>query len=108
MDELADTEQRVAGEADEISSGEDPCFDVTTPRDADADTDSDNNDGLYYEDTLSDAGSELEDSGFGNDDDQVIVASDAYSWKINHSKGDHKLRGKLSNGLRRCKKTNRT
>lgn len=78
-DELANTEQIVADEVDNISSNEDLRFDVTSPRDVDADTDSDDNDGLYHKDTLSEAGLELKDDGFGNNDDRVIVASDAYS-----------------------------
>lgn len=32
------------------------------------------------------------EDGFG-DDEQVIVASDQYSWKIDHAKGDHKFKG---------------
>ncbi|KAH7335097.1 hypothetical protein BKA66DRAFT_577500 [Pyrenochaeta sp. MPI-SDFR-AT-0127] len=37
---------------------------------------------------LEDDGSE---GGFG-DEEQVVVASDQYSWKIDHAKGDHKFK----------------
>jgi hypothetical protein len=57
-------------------------------------SESDGEDGLFYEkEALSSAHEPVEDDGFYNDDDQVVVASDAYSWKIDHSKGDHKLKG---------------
>lgn len=35
---------------------------------------------------------ESEDGNFG-DDELVEVAADSYTWKVDHSKGDHKLRG---------------
>jgi hypothetical protein len=34
------------------------------------------------------------ESGFG-DSEQVVIASDQYSWKIDHARGDHKFRGTL-------------
>lgn len=48
----------------------------------------DDDDGLYT-DTLPPS---LDDGSFG-DDEEVDVAVDAQSWKIDHSKGQHKLRG---------------
>lgn len=35
-----------------------------------------------------------DDGSFG-DGEQVAVASDQYSWKINHTRGDHKFKGAL-------------
>ena len=33
------------------------------------------------------------ESGSFGDDEQVDVACESYSWKIDHSKGEHKLKG---------------
>ena len=38
---------------------------------------------------------EVDDGSFG-DNEQVNVAADSYTWKIDHSKGHHKLRGEFS------------
>jgi hypothetical protein len=38
---------------------------------------------------------ELEDRGFGNEE-QVHIASDSHKWKIDHSKGEHRLAGMRS------------
>jgi hypothetical protein len=35
---------------------------------------------------------ECSEGSFG-DEEQVLVASDQYSWKIDHAKGDHKFKG---------------
>jgi len=35
---------------------------------------------------------ELEEGGFG-DEEEVHVASDSHKWKIDHTKGEHKLAG---------------
>ena len=48
-----------------------------------------------YQGMILENESEGENDGFGNDE-QVVVASDSYRWKINHSKGDHKLKGQCS------------
>ena len=42
---------------------------------------------------------DAENGSFG-DEEQVVVASDLYSWKVDHSKGEHKLKGE---GLLRSK-----
>ena len=34
-----------------------------------------------------------DDGGFGDEEEEVDVAVDAYSWKIDHSNGHHRLRG---------------
>jgi hypothetical protein len=59
--------------------------------DSDFDRDSDNDDGLHYRRSIDDE-RDLENVSFG-DDEQVDVASESYSWKIDHSKGEHKLKG---------------
>jgi hypothetical protein len=60
--------------------------------DSDFSRDSDDDDGLYYRRTSIDDERDLENVSFG-DDEQVDVASESYSWKIDHSKGEHKLKG---------------
>lgn len=60
--------------------------------DNDFDRDSDNDDGLYDRRTSTVDEQDLENVSFG-DDEQVDVASKSYSWKIDHSKGEHKLKG---------------
>jgi hypothetical protein len=52
------------------------------------DNNDDNDDGLHAEELLS----LLDDGSFG-DDEEVDVAADLHTWKINHNKGQHKLRG---------------
>jgi hypothetical protein len=59
--------------------------------DSDFDRDLDNDDGLHYRRSIDDE-RDLENISFG-DDEQVDVASESYSWKIDHSKGEHKLKG---------------
>jgi hypothetical protein len=57
-----------------------------------SDASSDNNDGLFYDSTPSFVGSpEQEEAGEEEDD----AGEQVQSWKIDHSSGDHKLRGKL-------------
>lgn len=34
-----------------------------------------------------------EDEGSFGDVEQVVVAADQYSWKIDHARGDHKMKG---------------
>lgn len=55
--------------------------------------DEDDDDGLDADTPVRLSPSEEEDGDFG-DEEQVDVAVDAYSWKINHSNGHHRLRSK--------------
>jgi hypothetical protein len=48
----------------------------------------DDDDGLHAENLLS----PLDDGSFG-DDEEVDVAANSHAWKIDHTKGQHKLRG---------------
>ncbi|KAK7177727.1 hypothetical protein PSPO01_16225 [Paraphaeosphaeria sporulosa] len=50
----------------------------------------DDEDGLG--DHVGHVADDWEEGSFG-DDEQVVVASDHYSWTIDHARGDHKLRG---------------
>jgi hypothetical protein len=59
--------------------------------DGDLDGASEDEDGLNVGRALLDFASDYGDDGFS--DEQVAVASEQYSWKINHAKGDHKLKG---------------
>jgi hypothetical protein len=43
-------------------------------------------------------GDDCSEGGFG-DEEHVLVASDQYSWKIDHAKGDHKFKGACMYGL---------
>lgn len=77
-------------------SPDDVSFDresgINEVSDSDFSRDSDDDDGLYYRRTSIDDERDLENVSFG-DDEQVDVASESYSWKIDHSKGEHKLKG---------------
>jgi hypothetical protein len=57
-------------------------------------SESSDDDGVYQGDTevLLDNANEAENGAFG-DEEQDIVASDSYRWKIKHSRGDHRLKG---------------
>jgi hypothetical protein len=50
-------------------------------------------DGLHSGETTTQAEGEDEDGSFG-DGEHVNIASDVYRWKIDHSKGNHRLKGK--------------
>lgn len=66
-------------------------YDSDSPSSSDDDDDNNDNDNV-----LGDyAGPEADDwdEGSFGDDEQVAVASDLYSWKIDHARGDHKLQG---------------
>ena len=52
----------------------------------------DDEDGLG--DYVGHAADDWEEGSFG-DNEQVVVASNYYSWTIDHARGDHKLRGAL-------------
>lgn len=69
----------------------DPPFGAA--HDIPTDEESDGEDGLFCGETLAEDDVLDDNDGFGNDNDQVDMGSDAYSWKIDHSKGDHKLKG---------------
>jgi hypothetical protein len=58
--------------------------------DDDDDENEEDDDGLHAENLLS----PLDDGSFG-DEEEVDVAADSYAWKIDHTKGQHKLRGVL-------------
>jgi hypothetical protein len=49
-------------------------------------------DGLYGDASLGGLGDDCSEDSFG-DEEQVVVAADQYSWKMDHSKGDHKFKG---------------
>jgi hypothetical protein len=64
------------------------------------DDDSGDDDGLYGDASLDGLGDNCSEGSFG-DEEHVVVAADQYSWKIDHSKGDHKFKGVLMcSGLR--------
>lgn len=74
-----------------------PPIIATQPVDAqqrdDSDDDaSEDDDGLYGDASPGETRDDGSEGSFG-DDEQVVVAADQYSWKIEHSRGDHKLRG---------------
>jgi hypothetical protein len=52
-------------------------------------------DGLYDEDTGLDRGEVLSD-GLQSDTDELGASKQTRAWRIDHSKGDHKLNGILS------------
>jgi hypothetical protein len=59
------------------------------------DDDSGDDDGLYGDASPGGLGDDCSESSFG-DEEQVVVAAEQYSWKIDHAKGDHKFRGVLA------------
>lgn len=74
-----------------------PAVIATQPTDAQQSEDSDDDgsgeeDGLYGEAAPGELRDDCSEGSFG-DEEQVIVAADQYSWKIDHSKGDHKFKG---------------
>lgn len=82
-----------------------PAIIATQPTDAQQSTNSDDDgseddDGLCGDASPGEFRDDCSEGSFG-DGEQVIVAADQYSWKIDHSKGDHKFRGVLvCSGLR--------
>lgn len=60
---------------------------------------SDDEDGLDDADAVHHLEDDDYQGSFG-DSEQVAVASDQYSWKINHARGDHKFKGALGSSLR--------
>ena len=57
----------------------------------DADSGSDNEDGLFNSEAVTEPG--IDDDGSFDSEERVDIADDSYSWKIDHTKGEHKLRG---------------
>jgi hypothetical protein len=55
------------------------------------DENSGDDDGLYGDTSLGEFEGEISESGFG-EGEEVVVASEQYSWKIDHAKGDHKFK----------------
>ena len=55
-------------------------------------------DGLYDDASACEIRDDASESTFG-DEEHVLVASDQYSWKIDHAKGDHKLKGRYMHSL---------
>lgn len=52
-----------------------------------------------YEDVLAcEVRDDCSEGTFG-DEEHVLVASDQYSWKIDHAKGDHKMKGTCMHSL---------
>lgn len=58
-------------------------------------------DGLYGDVSPGRLGDDCSEGSFG-DEEQVVVAADQYSWKIDHAKGDHKFKGVLVCGRLRA------
>lgn len=56
------------------------------------DDSSGDDDGLYGDASPSGLGDDCSEGSFG-DEEQVVVAADQYSWKMDHSQGDHKFKG---------------
>jgi hypothetical protein len=56
---------------------------------------SDDEDGLDDTIALQHEVDHHEDEGSFGDVEQVVVAADQYSWKIDHARGDHKMKGML-------------
>ena len=57
-------------------------------------SDDEDDDGLGADHSLPSSRFEVDDDGgFGDEEEEVDVAVDAYSWKIDHSNGHHRLRG---------------
>jgi hypothetical protein len=53
-------------------------------------------DEIRLDDTIVDQHQDYDaNEGSFGDDEQVVVASDQYSWKIDHARGDHKFKGRL-------------
>lgn len=90
-DTSAEADRGVFGADGEIPVDRESVFGEV--QDSDADRESDDEDGLYHEEPFGGAEQEFEDGSFG-DEEEVVVASDSYSWRIDHSKGEHKLNGK--------------
>ena len=64
------------------------------------DDESGDDDGLYGDASPGEIRDDCSEGSFG-DEEHVVVAADQYSWKIDHSKGDHRFRGMLvCGGLR--------
>jgi hypothetical protein len=61
------------------------------PSDDSLDDGSGDDDGLYDDTSPGGLGDDYSEGSFG-DGEQVVVAADQYSWKIDHSKGDHKFK----------------
>jgi hypothetical protein len=53
---------------------------------------SDDEDELHADVTLQHLEDDDNEGGFGSDE-EVVIASDRYSWKIDHARGDHKFKG---------------
>lgn len=54
----------------------------------------DSEDCIYEDDDVCKTSPHLNQDGFGDDLEQVIVGCDATAWEIDHSTGDHRLSGK--------------
>lgn len=68
------------------------------PSDASLDEGSGDDDGIYDDASACERRDEDSEGSFG-DEEHVLIASDQYSWKIDHAKGDHKLKGRYMHGL---------
>ena len=67
-------------------------FDEIDARDADSESDNeDGEDGLFNTEAVAEPA--IDDDGSFGDEERVDIADDSYSWKIDHTKGEHKLRG---------------
>ena len=79
----------------DILPGGEPRTTLSSNRVSESCYDDESDEDGTYQGMLLDNESEAEYGGFG-DEEQVVVASDSYRWKINHSKGDHRLKGQCS------------
>ena len=73
-----------------------PAVIATQPTDTQQSANSDDDgsgdeDGLYGDASPGELRDDCSEGSFG-DEEQVMVAADQYSWKIYHSKGDHKFK----------------
>lgn len=67
-------------------------YDVVTPVEEEHLSDlSDNDDGLYS--MIASSAREADDDELGEEEDGVTRANGVLSWKIEHSTGDHRLKG---------------
>jgi hypothetical protein len=55
--------------------------------------DDNHDDGISEDDSITSTSAQISDDGGYGDEEEVDVAADSYTWKIDHSKGDHKLHG---------------
>jgi hypothetical protein len=55
--------------------------------------DDNHDDSISEDDSITSTPAQISDDGGYGDEEEVDVAADSYTWRIDHSKGDHKLHG---------------